>query len=253
LFSQTIPKHPIFVGVALMDNKQEFNKFVDSLAPDIVIKCSDDLNQLTSIQQARIQTWMKKNNYNLTESKFDNDVNESHTSRSVTKTINHDMRQLSLGIDIQSTQAFACLQADKREHLRSYGCFSDAEISHCLSKINCEETAAGIFALKEAVVKAEHGAVNISDIAVSYSHGAPNVHNYACSISHDSGFAIAVALKNNISNMYNSTSVEKDDLAQSTVPRVNNITFMKATLLSVMISFSMILIYEAVLKNVFPF
>lgn len=252
LFSQTIPKHPIFVGVALMDNEQEFKQFVSNVAPGRTIKSSDDLKQLTSIQQARIQTWINKNKYHLTDSQVE-EVNENDTPQSITETISNDKSQQSLGIDIQSTQAFSCLQSDKREFLRSYGCFSDTEISYCMSKLDWQETAAGIFALKEAVVKAERGTMNISDVTVNHSQGVPTVNNYTCSISHDNGFAIAVAFKNNNSHTENYIPTEKNDLAQGTVSSVKNITFMKIALLSVGISLSTLVIYDTVLKDVSPF
>ena len=235
-----------------MDNEQEFKQFVSNVAPGRTIKSSDDLKQLTSIQQARIQTWINKNKYHLTDSQVE-EVNENDTPQSITETISNDKSQQSLGIDIQSTQAFSCLQSDKREFLRSYGCFSDTEISYCMSKLDWQETAAGIFALKEAVVKAERGTMNISDVTVNHSQGVPTVNNYTCSISHDNGFAIAVAFKNNNSHTENYIPTEKNDLAQGTVSSVKNITFMKIALLSVGISLSTLVIYDTVLKDVSPF
>lgn len=235
-----------------MDNDQEFKQFVSNVAPGRTIKSSDDLKQLTSIQQARIQTWINKNKYHLTDSQVE-EVNENDTPQSITETISNDKSQQSLGIDIQSTQAFSCLQSDKREFLRSYGCFSDTEISYCMSKLDWQETAAGIFALKEAVVKAERGTMNMSDVTVNHSQGVPTVNNYTCSISHDNGFAIAVAFKNNNSHTENYIPTEKKDLAQGTVSSVKNITFMKIALLSVGISLSTLVIYDTVLKNVSPF
>lgn len=84
--------------------------------------------------------------------------------------------------------------------------FTEDELRHASSKNNKEETLAGIFALKEAALKAFN--LNLSyiirkRIEVRYKENIPYIvingekaDSYQ-SISHDNGYAIAVCLKNN--------------------------------------------------------
>lgn len=106
-----------------------------------------------------------------------------------------------IGCDIVKIDRFEKLMTNK-VFLDKY--FSLDEQKYILSKQNKAQTMAGIFACKEAVLKALKigigGGILLKDVQVLHdSLGAPKVklngHNVQVSISHDGEYAFAVAIK----------------------------------------------------------
>lgn len=102
-----------------------------------------------------------------------------------------------LGIDLQNTNELFPqgvpddLKSD--EALKSI--FTLQELSYAASKGDAIETLTGIFAAKEAIIKAgsTNAALNSLEILPGPG-GAPQTKNYWISISHSGGYAIALAL-----------------------------------------------------------
>ena len=76
--------------------------------------------------------------------------------------------------------------------------FSPREIEYCLSKENPLPAFTGLFAAKEAVVKADNAYRNRAFNTIEITHdaqGRPGFGHFLLSISHTSKMAVAVAVK----------------------------------------------------------
>jgi phosphopantetheinyl transferase (holo-ACP synthase) len=72
--------------------------------------------------------------------------------------------------------------------------FSKTEIAHCIVKDNPNESFAGIYACKEALVKIDNS-LRKEEIEILFDeNGRPSFDGYAISISHAKGIAVAVAV-----------------------------------------------------------
>lgn len=115
---------------------------------------------------------------------------------------------MMVGIDIVLSSRF---KNKTESFFKKY--FTENELSYAKTRKNFEESVAGIFALKEAFLKAlgigVFGGVNLLDVEVSHTEsGAPvllvseNVKNkfklteFSVSISHDAGMAVAICIVN---------------------------------------------------------
>lgn len=117
---------------------------------------------------------------------------------------------MRIGLDIQSRH-----EVEKQSTLsRSRSVFSAAELDYCATRADPSASLAGIFASKEAFLKATSGlqelpAIHFTDIQVIHSQQgrpalslAPHIHDFlqgqqlCCdlSISHSADFAVACVL-----------------------------------------------------------
>jgi phosphopantetheine--protein transferase-like protein len=106
---------------------------------------------------------------------------------------------LGVGIDIQPVDAMP-EAVDYRSDKFYTGNFSPRELAHCIEKGNPRESLAGIWAAKEAVLKA--GAAErpttgeLVDIEIVHdAAGAPGYPGCLVSISHAAGTAVAVCIR----------------------------------------------------------
>lgn len=104
---------------------------------------------------------------------------------------------MSIGVDILEISKIRKLMKNEK-FLNRF--FSDAEISYIESSAKADETCAGIFAAKEAIIKALNGnlaGLQYKDISIERKNDVPfayvNGINFFVSISHDGGYAISVA------------------------------------------------------------
>lgn len=101
----------------------------------------------------------------------------------------------NLGIDIENANNFEPA-ADYREAAFYKTNFSAEEISYCLLQPNTLLSFAGLFAAKEAIVKADNSyqGVNFDTIEIKHDkQGKPVYKNFSISISHTEEVAVAVA------------------------------------------------------------
>lgn len=104
---------------------------------------------------------------------------------------------MSIGVDILEISKIRKLMKNEK-FLNRF--FSDAEIRYIESSAKADETCAGIFAAKEAIIKALNGnlaGLQYKDISIERKNDVPfayvNGINFFVSISHDGDYAISVA------------------------------------------------------------
>ena len=104
---------------------------------------------------------------------------------------------MSIGVDILEISKIRKLMKNEK-FLNRF--FSDAEISYIESSAKADETCAGIFAAKEAIIKALNGnlaGLQYKDISIERKNDVPfayvNGINFFVSISHDGDYAISIA------------------------------------------------------------
>jgi phosphopantetheinyl transferase (holo-ACP synthase) len=81
--------------------------------------------------------------------------------------------------------------------------FAPAEIAYCILQSNPLTSFTGLFAAKEAIVKADNHFLNLpfSYIVIDHLPNGKPVHpNFSLSISHTAGFAVTVAVANTVTN-----------------------------------------------------
>jgi phosphopantetheine--protein transferase-like protein len=103
---------------------------------------------------------------------------------------------MAVGIDIQAVAELP-ETADFREHAFYQQTFAGSEIAHCLLKPSPRESFAGLFAAKEAIIKADgrHRATPFSQLVISFDEqGKPLFDGMNLSISHSGETAVAVAV-----------------------------------------------------------
>jgi len=114
------------------------------------------------------------------------------------KSINEeDDRTSSIGIDIQNLTDFNAIGSVENSSFYKEN-FSLEEIQYCESKANKQESFLGLFALKEAIVKADNFYKNISFNQIEIKHtalGKPIFKKFSVSISHSGDYIVAVAYK----------------------------------------------------------
>ncbi|MBN2663454.1 MAG: 4'-phosphopantetheinyl transferase superfamily protein [Bacteroidales bacterium] len=108
-----------------------------------------------------------------------------------------DDSDLSVGIDIEKIANFKEV-ADFREDEFYKQNFTDSEIAHCILQPSPIQSFAGVFAVKEALVKANNLLKNkpFNSFEIYYDNfGKPFFQGFIISISHVDEFAIAIAFR----------------------------------------------------------
>jgi len=106
-------------------------------------------------------------------------------------------KEYSVGIDIEPISSFPRV-ADFREDEFYKQNFSASEISYCVMQQNQLQSFAGLFAAKEALVKADNRLMGRAFNAIIIDHaadGKPQHDGFQISISHTDTLAVAVAVQ----------------------------------------------------------
>lgn len=108
----------------------------------------------------------------------------------------HQKHGPGIGIDIEELTNLPST-TDYREHPFYRETFTAREIAYCILQGNPLASFTGLFAAKEAIVKAEGGsAPPLSKIEIAHDQrGKPCADGYELSISHSGTLAVAVAIK----------------------------------------------------------
>tara|TARA_B100002003_G_scaffold244319_2_gene270154 strand:+ start:111 stop:773 length:663 start_codon:yes stop_codon:yes gene_type:complete len=166
---------------------------------------------LTSAQKARIAGWCEENEVqipDLNNPKFfkivEDDkeqvsVNSLQEGKNKTVKSNSDSylksETLAIGVDIQSISEFLPKEKINKSSEGLDAIFSKKEISYCENKKNPRQSLTGIFALKEAIFKANNSVgSNFNEIEINLELGEPRFEGFSLSLSYSKDFAIAVAL-----------------------------------------------------------
>ncbi len=105
----------------------------------------------------------------------------------------------SIGIDIENITAMPLVNDFREDHFYQMN-FAPAEMAHCILQTNPYASFAGLFAAKEAIVKADNSYKNKTFNTIVIDHlpdGKPVFPGFQISISHTVETAIAAAVKNN--------------------------------------------------------
>ena len=116
-----------------------------------------------------------------------------------------------VGIDIEEV-ALLPQTTDYRTHEFFINNFTPEEISHCILQSNPRASFAGLFAVKEAMVKADNKMGNRAFNTISIQHtknGKPVYSDMDISISHAAGIAVAVAIQKPINFIEKTKQSEK--------------------------------------------
>ncbi|MEW5895444.1 MAG: 4'-phosphopantetheinyl transferase superfamily protein [Candidatus Omnitrophota bacterium] len=106
----------------------------------------------------------------------------------------------SIGIDIEEISNMPSAN-DYREDVFYRQNFSQDEISYCIRQKDPRKHFAGMFAAKEAIIKADnyYKSIPFSEIGIAHHDSArPTFKNFILSVSHSEKQVVAVALKSNM-------------------------------------------------------
>lgn len=146
---------------------------------------------------------------------------------------NQSINNSSIGIDIESIDNLP-KTADFRNEGFYKDNFSDKEISYCILQPNPVASFAGLFAAKEAIVKANNQYKNTKFNQLIITHdaqGKPTFEGISVSISHtnDSAVAVAVLIENSGTTIIN-------EVASNTTYNITTLVVAGVALLLALIS-----------------
>jgi phosphopantetheine--protein transferase-like protein len=104
----------------------------------------------------------------------------------------------TIGVDMENVSAMPTVN-DFREDAFYKMNFAPAEMAHCILQQNPYASFAGLFAAKEAIIKADNNlkSTPFSSLVIAHlPNGKPVYNGFQISISHTNDTAIAVAVKN---------------------------------------------------------
>jgi phosphopantetheine--protein transferase-like protein len=174
-------------------------------------------------------------NGNSTIKQFDDPTIEQQNN-SLTYNSKHQTQNSSIGIDIESID-----NLPKTNDFRTQGFytdnFSEKEIAYCILQPNPYASFTGLFAAKEAIIKANNLYKNIKFNQLIITHnaqGKPEFDGINISISHtnDSAVAVAVLIKNS------ATTIVKEVVANSTYSITTLVIAVAALLIALAAFFS---------------
>ena len=122
------------------------------------------------------------------------------------------MGRNAVGIDIQLiAELFPSKSNDMKSDPELLRIFSPREIAFAETNRQPIDTLAGIFAAKEAIIKAGHSGINTNDLSsIEITHnedGKPEFSGYALSISHSGEYAVAIAKKDEVITNMNGNEI----------------------------------------------
>lgn len=216
---------------------------------------SVDLSKLSSAQRARFLSWLHENNYSISEFNIkENTENVLNGNASCIESTN-PFSVHSIGIDVQFiSELFPNQPKDLKSDIEFLRIFSPFELAFAETKPFPLHTLAGIFAAKEAIIKARGASVDTDSLAkIEITHGQdgmPNFDGFSLSISHSNDYAVAVALKSEaptaMDKVHGGNETFNDDIVakpmKNTLPGFSKITTLSLiTVISLFVSNSRVL------------
>jgi phosphopantetheine--protein transferase-like protein len=154
-----------------------------------------------------------------------------------------DDTTFAIGIDIEQINNLPDA-TDFREDVFYSQNFSPREIGWCILKTNPKESFAGLFAAKEALVKADPTLRSQQFSLIEIDHdtqGKPIFGGFAISISHADPFAVAVAAKTNQPSANYHSGTSQSDISSARFPLIYKLFILAALALSLMSALSFLL------------
>ena len=185
-------------------NVEKLREFLEALLNRKIQ--DDDTIRLSSAQTARVVMWAEKKNVMLDLSQIRQDFilssmdlsssnsYETGVRRSTFKS-NHKLEIIRLGNDIQLV-AELFPEDESLDSVKLEKIFTKYEIGYAKATDNPKVTLAGLFSLKECLVKAGASYGTYLDLEITHANnGAPIFYGFLVSISHSGNYATSVALK----------------------------------------------------------
>tara|TARA_B100001175_G_scaffold301507_1_gene294687 strand:+ start:53 stop:814 length:762 start_codon:yes stop_codon:yes gene_type:complete len=138
-----------------------------------------------------------------------------------------DENILSIGIDIEEISSFEVVDNYMEDNFYKSN-FGSEEITYCMSKVNPVESFAGLFSLKEAIIKADNSLRKIKFNKINITHsidGKPMFDGFALSLSHSKNNAVAVAVAHRI-NYEKNQSLSNETLKKLVNQEIRNIALL---------------------------
>lgn len=202
----------VYVEIVLMGGRMDASIAVSYFEKLLNKKLDENsLIVLSSGQSARAHAWLTGNGFNchLILGKGSFTINQlingdAADTPLVSKKsfepirLNQDIvTSNNVGIDIQNIKELFPTETtiDFKSNQDLLGIFSLKELSYAESKINPIQTLAGIFAAKEAIIKASITPFKFNDLEIlPDKNGKPISNGFNISISHSQDYAVAVAI-----------------------------------------------------------
>lgn len=166
----------------------------------------DDTIKLSSAQTARVIMWAEKNNVMLNLFEIRQNFKLSSLNLSTSKSFemgfqrsrvksNEELDIIRLGNDIQLVEELFP-DGQSLDSVQLEKIFTKYEVAYAKGTDNPKVTLAGLFSLKESLVKAGAAYDTYLDLEVTHdNNGAPIFYGFLVSISHSGEYATSVALK----------------------------------------------------------
>jgi phosphopantetheine--protein transferase-like protein len=143
----------------------------------------------------------------------------------------------SIGIDIEEIANFDAVDNYKDDSFYKNN-FSIEEMDYCISKTDTRRSFAGLFSLKEAIIKADNSYKKIPFNKIEIKHtksGGPIFNQFSISLSHSDNYVVAVAskLSDSIINNKESHLLELEGYMENVIQKKlfkNNIFFVVLTI-----------------------
>ncbi len=156
-----------------------------------------ELSNLSSAQKARVIAWADTNGISLNSDNTSSKTSSATPPPTANRHQISSKTELSVGIDIQScSELFPERIKDLKGSEELLKIFTLREIAYAENKPDAFTTLTGLFAAKEAVIKANNlSPKKLNEIEIQFNEdGKPFLSHYEISISHSLDFAIAVAV-----------------------------------------------------------
>ena len=157
---------------------------------------SINMDSLSSAQRSRFLAWCSSKGLNPLLDEENTNLEQATLNVVEPRLLVSIGSHKGLGIDIQDIgDLFPSEVIDYKTDDFLISIFNQKEIAYAEAKPIPRQTLAGLFAAKEAVIKASNNpALTIASIAVEHdSNGQPFFSDFQISISHSNNYAIAVA------------------------------------------------------------
>lgn len=179
--------------------------------------------------------------------KSDDKIDQKHIDEQIkTSSVIENHNSIIVGVDIEDISLFEEVD-DYTTHQFYKDNFSPEEIEFCIAKPSPAQTFAGLFSIKEAIVKADNSFKKIKFNKIKIEHTANNrplFSDFSLSISHSKKYVIAIACK--IDNKKNTLLFEKE-IKQLVARKIKNTVHTLIIIGGAVLLFCAVIIYYFVL------
>ena len=158
---------------------------------------------------------------------------------------------LLIGVDIEEIRNFELMDNYKDDPFYKSN-YSLQEISYCKSRANPISSFAGLFALKEAIIKADNSYKGVPFYEIEIMHtntGKPVFSDFSISLSHSDSYVVAVVCKLSVNNkgnyLFGLNRYAEEDAQKKIIN--NNKFFIKLAIIAIFIFIFIFIFYKSVI------